>query len=650
MRQQSIASDEYTLNVVYSHFQQNEPFSPTLFTGFSSLRVLTYTASIPMIVHMLNQFETIECVFGYEGILANLALILASQRLICEQLATAIKGLEDPRKRTILEHVYQGKARFYVVKGAIAHSKLYLLESPTRKLVLTGSANWSWRAFCGKQYEELIAYENDEQAWTYFERRYRQIRERATSAISTQTLTTEAVLIEDVPLIQEAQASKLEEGITVFVHTPTSSVSLPQVMHTVERISGQYKAAVQTVTSAARNGQVHLTAEQAHKVVHLVKNRKRQGQEEEEPTWLSINREERTLLLTGKELSLTPSWEEVQSDVQCLIEYFEKFREGFVGDIAQHQRDYFLFLCWFYCSPFMCDFRNEAISQQNYLFDFPQFAVLYGRSNCGKSELVKTLMRSMLGYYVFVDKGRFTRTQLQDLREVRRRFPVAFDDIDKKHFTEHATDLIKDEGYQRDEYPTFTLSMNAEDHSFSSEVYKRCLMIYTRASLPGSNVTAARTLYKSVASIQQRLTTALYREYLRRMLDRMMMRPLPSDMLQCSSEIITALFAEATAAPLPHWCRSLTIDDYQGRAYDKVRAELRQLYANNPSIWKVQRYTIVLTVPGNSKELHRIIPDWIMEEGSKAGTIILDRAQLESFLQMSFHRSWFSRLFMNKTS
>jgi len=326
MRQRAASSDEPTLDVVYSRFQRHEPFTPALFTGFSSLRVLTYSASIPMIVQMLNQFDSIECVFGYEGAISNFASLLGSQRFICDELITAIQGLEDQRKRTLLEYIHQGKAHFYLVQGAISHSKLYLLESPTRRLVLTGSANWSQRAFSGKQYEELIAYENDERAWNYFERRYRQVRERATRRISTETLRKETVLIEDLPIMQEAQKAQEKEGITVFVHSPTAPALLPRVVHVVERLAEGYKPAVQAIVPVMRGGQIQFTAEQANKIIHLVKSRKKQGQEDEEPTWLSINRESRTVLLAGKEIALTPAWSAVQSDVACLIEYFENFR------------------------------------------------------------------------------------------------------------------------------------------------------------------------------------------------------------------------------------------------------------------------------------------------------------------------------------
>ena len=66
--------DTGKLSTVYAHYERSEPFSFDLFEGFGSLRVLTYSASIPMTVKMLHLFEAVECVFGYEGILHGFAL------------------------------------------------------------------------------------------------------------------------------------------------------------------------------------------------------------------------------------------------------------------------------------------------------------------------------------------------------------------------------------------------------------------------------------------------------------------------------------------------------------------------------------------------------------------------------------------------
>lgn len=49
------ATVERGLQVVRATFRSVEPFDWSLFDGFDSLRVLTYSASAPMIVRMLNR-------------------------------------------------------------------------------------------------------------------------------------------------------------------------------------------------------------------------------------------------------------------------------------------------------------------------------------------------------------------------------------------------------------------------------------------------------------------------------------------------------------------------------------------------------------------------------------------------------------------
>ncbi len=626
-----------TLRVVYAQYLRYEPFSDAVFEGFSSLQVLTYSASIPMLVKMLSRFDSVECVFGCEKILLDFSDILAAQKVICENLLTVIQGLDDTRKRFLLEKIQQGKARFFVVKDAISHAKIYLLKCDNRRLVLVGSANASERAFSGKQAETLIAFE-DEPAWNYYQCEYDLVKLSASSEIALSNLnsTHAEMLLEELPLMQEAQQSKT--GLTVLINRDVAATTVPIVIRTVEKLADHYRPQIQPLTKP-QHGQVHLTREIVGKIVQLVKSQKRTEQTQE-PTSLSIFRDTQKVLLSGREISLSPSWTDVQSDVACFIEYFENFRKGFLGDVAQHQKDYFLFLCWFYFSPLICDLRNQAIVEQGYIFDFPLFAVLYGKSNCGKTRLIETIMKSMFGYFSFVEKGYFTRTNLWDLFRSNKRFPVVFDDVEKKRFTDHAMDIIKDEMTLQEEYPAYVLSMNAEDHSFSTEIRKRCLILYTRASLP-DNTDVAKVLFKSVKSIQRRITTALYREYLRRVLDRLSKDPLPLDILKFSSEILTTIFSESSVTPLPEWCNVVCMKDYQGRKYEKIQTELLSLYELNPKIWEIRRQEVILRIPPNeSYGLRREIPDWLLKEGSKGGSIVLAKKPLEEFLGISFKKGW----------
>ena len=62
------------LEVVYSCAQRSERFNrESLFGGFSAMRALTYTHSIPMILGLLRDFnyEDFECIFGYGGIIIS---------------------------------------------------------------------------------------------------------------------------------------------------------------------------------------------------------------------------------------------------------------------------------------------------------------------------------------------------------------------------------------------------------------------------------------------------------------------------------------------------------------------------------------------------------------------------------------------------
>lgn len=629
------------LNVVHARFEKSEPFSFALFDGFASLRVLTYSVSIPMTVRMLDRFDSVDCVFGYEGILHDFSDILACQKVLSEHLMTAVKGLENEKKQRIVAKIAARKASFRVVKGAIAHAKIYLLENEEHRRVIVGSANLSDRAFSGKQAETLIAFDDDEAAWDHYEGEYEAVRREATTEVKLDDVERQEVAFEEIPLLEEAETSKT--GVTLFVNTDPDTASIPTVIRTVERLASEYKPVTQA--AKVKKGKLLISRDIVGKTVRLVKSQTRE-EEAKDPTWFSIQAESKKALLSGREILLGSDAESVRADVTRFIEYFENFRNGFLGNVEQHQKDFFMFMCWLYASPFICDLRNHAATERDYIFDYPLFAILYGKSNCGKTRLIETVMKSMFGYYQFVDKGQFTRGNLRGLLHTTKRFPVVFDDIERNRFGQHASDVIKDETFVLPEYPAFVLSMNAEDHSFSTEIRKRCFVLYTQASLP-DNSEKARHLYKSVQNIQNSVTTALYREYMKRCLDRFEDEPHPGDLLQFSSEILVEIFAEAMPDSLPAWCSVSTIQDYQERKYEKVQRDLRKLYETNPDIWEIRQQEVILTVQQNeSFTMRKEIPDWILKEGSRAGKLVLDRKPLEEFMAISFQRrAWwqFSR-------
>lgn len=234
------------LYVVHATARSIASFQPACFTGYRSMRALTYTSSIPMIAELMatQRFEQFECVFGHGGILSReAAQILAFQNVVRERLAGAIvgvKGLRDEAREAVHRLVADGEMRFFVVKDAIAHAKIYLLEGDGRKRVIVGSANPSERAFSGRQTETLIVFDDDERAWSHYLRQYEAVRDAATSRLplSRLPLDRESVRIEETPALIDAQSNP--DGETLFVppeRPEQTGYSVPEVAARVEAIA-----------------------------------------------------------------------------------------------------------------------------------------------------------------------------------------------------------------------------------------------------------------------------------------------------------------------------------------------------------------------------------------------------------------------------
>ena len=640
------------LNIVHARAESVSSFDRSLFSGFSSMHALTYTSSIPMIMGLLKDFdfERFECVFGHNGVLSRSAVdILAFQATIDEQLNkgfVGVKGLSEERRKVIYDRAASGAAQFYVVKDAIAHAKIYLLEGEGLRRVIVGSANLSETAFSGRQAETLVVFDNDEIAWRHYSDQYEAVRSVATNklVLREKPIPAELIPLEDTPLLKEAEAS--ENGVVVYIPAPLedeAEYGIPQILTKMEHIKPVRQKALADIRPD-RNGNIRFVPKIVRQMTRIVTS---VGDDDAPATYLSYDG--RQFTLSGNDMSLDSDPDEIKSDVALWLEFFSNYDNGFVGDVPRLQKDYFTFMCWFYFSPLMCDVRNTAIRVGDFSFDQPMFSVVYGQSNCGKSSLIETLMKSMFSYPRIVETQAFTRRNLRGLQQAYKRFPVVFDDVTRDRFNRHAPEIIKDESIPQSEYPCFALSMNADARNFPSEIVKRSLMIYTRTSLPGDDTAARRRLQRSVAAIRERLTTALYREYLRQVLSELDSLPegeyAEIDVLQMSSQVLRDIFRDnlPDGATMPHWCAPMTLEDYQSRAFERPRLVLENLLhidkysrERRPPIgsWNISGDLVIVAVePITAGRTRNDIPDWILEDtASVSDQIAMKRELLEDFL------------------
>ena len=507
------------LRVVSVRFLNEQKFNWDLFDGYDSMRVLTYSASINAIVRMLDNysFTEFECIFGYEGTLRDIREILAFQKVAVGNIRAAIMGLKDERHIHVLEKVYAGLASFRVLRKQIAHAKLYLLSNPDgRTRVIIGSANLSERAFSGKQLETIVKFDDDEEAWRLYNRMFDDIRDSASDEIPLpkDRISNAEIEISETPVMADASA-------TLVIEPPSAEemeVTVPAQVARVEKVVAVIGPRISAAIPGIRNGRQRITPEIKRVIsrIRLVKSA-----EEVDSRYLSIDRTNRSALLSGERFPLEWDNESVRADATLLLDYFKNYEGAFEGNVARLQHDYFTLMAWLYFSPFICDMRSLALLQDSDVIRYPSFAILFGKSNGGKSELVDTLMTSMFGYAHTVDKRSFTTAQLRGLQQGYKRFPVVFDDIARSSFNSHGRDMIKDEMLPLvTEYPGFILSMNAEPQSFPDEVVKRSMMIYTTTALPPHNEELRQRLRGRIQEMRRRLTGHLYRRYLTEVMHR----------------------------------------------------------------------------------------------------------------------------------
>lgn len=629
------------LQIVRATFQGSDERSFTdLITGYTRLRVLTYSNSLPIISRAATLMDEMEIIFGREDILNAMAQYVYYQELLLKDL------LAEAKQHTIVrQKIDDGTLRLYVVQELISHEKLFLLDGPPGTRIISGSANFSDTAFRGHQNESYICFDDDPAAWDYFEAKYERLKARSATGIAKQAFLGDAIGIEDLPVFSPAKPGAGSPQIIVVTDGPPAPTLIGKVLS--QRTPKQYTGLNSSITTDKGIARIDRTV--ALRAVQYAKSNARTDESNPEE-YLSIYPEQGVVELSGKRMDLAVTAEAIRNDVGIMLEYWQGYELFRGGDPQRLMRDYFTFMSWFYISPFICDFRNRAMARDEYLMDFPIVGLLYGKSNCGKSELIRTLMLSMFGKEGFLPNDWLTKSMVPQLRQQNRRFPMVFDDLDRTRFDNHVNSLVKDDFISLKEYPALVLSMNAEKDTFESEIRKRSLIIYTGAALP-DHTGESRQLGNRIKHLKRTLGTALYRDYLGRVFAALEDEP-PTDILQFSSSILRAIFAEYSPESLPAWCRVVSIDEYTQAKHDKVKTELAQIWEHNQPAWKIQGPTIILKLDDMhaARKLRKDIPDYLISPGSQGDQIIFQRGDLETFLDITFpggpeKPGFFQRLF-----
>ena len=640
---------EGKLDVVRLAFEGAETLSwRELFEGFDSLRAITYSSGIGFACRLIGLFEEAEVIFGCEEVMSfSLQEVMAYQCKTLERL----KETAGKAKVDLVGRIEAGTLRLFVARAALSHEKLYLLAAKDgRRRVVMGSANLSFAAFGGVQ-RENICYVDGERAYEWYAGVYEQLKEASTDRIAREALAT-ADAGENLEALPVAETVRVRNALVI--EPVAEAREEVRFMLDVRNLATRLAPAV---PKPNKQGRLVLAPEKVKTIRRQVAaDLAKEREVRSEYPKLEIFQDEGLVRLNDATLDLAPAEEEVARDVGLFLRYMDGY-EKFHGDVEGMQRRYFEFANWFFCSPFMAVMRDMAVRHNQNLLPYPVFGLVYGQSKAGKTSFLETLLKMMIGQKTKLAAPEFTRSSIEGLKRTVKGAPIIVDDLTNTRFNQHAIETIKNDDFGIAErlvhYPAVVISANEDVKAVAPEVIRRTVICRVQAGLTNTEVMRSSV----VRTVQREIGTALYREYLRRMME-VVSRLLEEmkddasesapDILAESSRILVGLFAAQTPT-LPGYVRPLTLDDYFSEKVTGSYAikTIRTAWETNRAAFDVsERFNRLQYDAGATWEADRILKELpeTLEARKSRELVIMNLAEARAFFDLPFRKPLLDRL------
>lgn len=635
------------LDVVKMEFGEVESVSwQELFSGFDTLYAITYSSGLDFVYQLLDLFEEAEIIFGCDEIISySLQEIMAYQCKMIERM----RETASRRKLDLVSRIEQGTLRFYVARSILSHEKIYLLSSRDgqRKRVIMGSANMSFAAFGGRQRENICYLEGD-RAYGWYWNCYCELKEKSTDQIAREAF----LFADDGDHVEELPIAKTVKIQKALVLQPVENVQ--QEVRFALDVKDLAKKFSPSVPKPDKKGKLLLTPEKIKTIRRqVISNKQTESDLQSQYPQLEIFPDQGIARLNDKDLDLSPSAEEVEKDVSLFLRYMEGY-EKFHGDVSGLQRRYFEFANWFFCSPFMASMRDMAVRYNQNLLPYPVFGLVYGQSKAGKTSFLETLLKMMIGQKTKLSAPDFTRSSIESLKRNVKGAPIIVDDLTNARFNQHAIETIKNDDFgvadQLIHYPAVVISANEDVKAVAPEVIRRTVICRVQAGLTNTEVMRSSV----VRTVQREIGTAFYREYLRRMMEKVseLLEQLKDDSIETtpdilaeSSQVLMDIFQTYSKEPLPEYIRPLSLEDYFS---EKVTGSYAIKTIRNA--WQTSRSSFDLSEKSNELrynagatwEAERILKELpeTLEAHKSRDWVIMNLEEAKKFFDLSFKKSW----------
>jgi hypothetical protein len=565
----------------------------SLFEGFQTLEVITFSASVPAILDVARMFEDVEITFGSERVLSReLAALeqattatgyrftdaLADQKAFIERL---VRPALSKRGEQLLQRVHDDRLRFRLLRQAPSHAKLYLMAGPSRFRVVTGSANLSIAALTGRQRETFFVSDAEADYWRF--REHYASNEERSDPVAADLLVAGSgqpddpgLTVPDDPLeVQSVPCFRFLRAQGAIVEAPRPPAMPELSASAMRRASELGKELRQLSLDRNKSGATVVTANGFARAYRAHTARPITDRTDQVRA-ARIDLDAALVTLDGRpwhRIGAPVPWPEVQDDAALLAPYFAGFGQ-FYGDAAGVVRSYWALTCWLYAAPFAPLLRSAALRHDGSPLAFPVHAVLYGRSDGGKTMFSRVISRSMFGVEQMIRGQHFTTARALGLREQLGAIPLLIDDVNRDRFSQYVPDLVKFDHESGEGYAPILIGTNRDVTAVTPDLRKRMIVCHIDGARPRSVPEAP------ARAVLSRIGTALYRSYLDRLapqvpslIEAVAAAPDdPPDLLLRSSEILSELLAEALGGR-PAWAKPISLDEVD-RLKDKPLLDL----------------------------------------------------------------------------
>ena len=618
-----------------------------LFKGFDELHAITFSSGINFMYALLEMFEKVEIVFGNEMVMSNsLQDIMAYQSNLIER----IRNEAGDRKQKLLDRIDDETVRLYVARQQLSHEKIYLLKSADgRKRVIMGSANMSYNAFSGKQRENISCID-DEGAYDWYMHCFEELKEASTDEITHKAILT-ADSFENIDALPISESVKVRK--TLIVEPSTEASDEVQFILDTHKLSKELAPTIPK--GEKKTGRIVIVPDMITRIRRtrsdeVVKERELRS----EYPQLNVDVNERKVTLNGEKLDLSPSSSEIGSDVELFLKYMEGYSK-FHGDYEGMQYRYFEFANWFFCSPFMATMRDMAARFDQNKLPYPVFGLVYGQSKAGKTSFLETLLKMMIGQKPKVSAPDFTRSSIEGLKRTVQGAPIIVDDLTQTRFSQHAIETIKNDDFGISEhlttYSAVVISANEDVKAVAPEVIRRTVICRVEAGLTNTEVMKSNV----VRMVQQKIGTAFYREYLRRMLELIpdLIESMKSDdaesapdILAVSSKVIVDILGQYYPEQMPQYIRELSLEDYFSEHVTGKHAKTSIINAwkTSPKSFAISKKTNELRYnAGQTYEADRLMKELpeTLEARKSREWVVMNLEEAREFFGIDFKKSIF---------